>query len=377
MKPDLNGSLRDLPRVALSLAVIAGLLFASYLVVRPFLAAAVWAAMIVVATWPVMRWIEAHAGGRRWLATCAMCVLLLLAVVLPVLLAVFTLAQFSDEAIAWAKRLPEAGWPAVPGFVERLPVVGSQLAAGWRELGALGGAGIAARLSPYVGDLFRWTASEAGNVGLLLLHFLLTIAVAGIFFMRGEEGVEGLNRLARRLGGERATAALALSGQAIRGVALGVGLTALAQAVLGGLGLLVCSVPLVGLLTVLMFLLAIAQVGAGIVLLGATGWLYWQDQTLWGTVLLVWSVLVINVDNFLRPWLIQRSVRLPLLLIFLGVVGGLLSFGIIGIFVGPVVLAVTYELGLAWVAEQDAPGPAAATGVPQAGAAADAPAPRA
>ena len=359
MKLDLDGGLRDLPRVALALAAIAALLFASYLVVRPFLAAAVWAAMIVVATWPVMRGIEARAGGRRWLATTVMCALLLLAVVLPVLLAVVTLAEFSDEALAWAKRLPDAGWPLLPGFLERLPGVGPRLAAGWQELGALGGAGIAARLSPYLGDFFRWTAAEAGNLGLLVLHFLLTVAVAGILYMRGEAGVEGLRRVAARLGGARATAALALAGQAIRGVALGVGLTALAQALLGGIGLLVCGVPLAGLLTVLMFLLAIAQVGAGIVLLGATGWLYWQDQTLWGTVLLVWSVLVINVDNFLRPWLIQRSVKLPLLLIFVGVVGGLLSFGIIGIFVGPVVLAVTYELALAWVAEQDAPAPPA------------------
>lgn len=359
MKLDLDGGLRDLPRVALALTAIAALLFASYLVVRPFLAAAVWAAMIVVATWPVMRWIETGAGGRRWFAATCMCALLLLAVVLPVLLAVVTLAEFSDEAVAWAKQLPEAGWPALPAFLERLPVVGARLAAGWRELGALGGAGVAARLSPYLGDFFRWTAAEAGNLGLLVLHFLLTVAVAGIFFMRGEAGVEGLRRVAARLGGERATAALSLAGQAIRGVALGVGLTALAQALLGGIGLLVCGVPLAGLLTVVMFLLAIAQVGAGVVLLGATGWLYWNDQTLWGTVLLVWSVLVINVDNFLRPWLIQRSVKLPLLLIFVGVVGGLLSFGIIGIFVGPVVLAVTYELALAWVAEQDVQPPAA------------------
>jgi predicted PurR-regulated permease PerM len=354
-----NGSelLRDIPRLALVLAAIAGLLLASYLVVRPFLAASVWAAMIVVATWPVMRWFESQLGGRRWAATAVMCTLLLLAVVLPVLMAVFTLAEFSGEAVDWAKRLPEASWPELPAFVKRLPVVGERIAASWREYGALGGAGIAARVSPYLGDLFRWTATEAGNLGLLVLHFLLTVAVAGILYGLGEDAVAGLRRLARRLGGDRATSALALAGRAIRGVALGVGLTALAQALLGAAGLLVCGVPLVGLLTVLMFLLAISQVGPGILLLGATGWLYWQDQTLWGTVMLAWTVLVMNVDNFLRPWLIQRSVKLPLLLIFVGVVGGLLSFGIIGIFVGPVVLAVTYELTLAWVAEQDVPQP--------------------
>jgi predicted PurR-regulated permease PerM len=110
-------------------------------------------------------------------------------------------------------------------------------------------------------------------------------------------------------------------------------------------------VPHVVILTALMFLLGVAQVGAVPVLVGAVIWLYWQDQTLWAAVLVVWSVITGSLDNFLRPILIKKGADLPLLLVFAGVLGGLLAFGIIGLFVGPVVLAVSYTLLGAWVGD--------------------------
>jgi predicted PurR-regulated permease PerM len=145
-----------------------------------------------------------------------------------------------------------------------------------------------------------------------------------------------------------------LAGNAVRGVALGVVVTALAQALLGGLGLWVAEVPGAGLWTAVMLLLAVAQVGPLPVLLGGVGWLFWSDQTGAAIGLLVWSVGVGLLDNVLRPWLIRKGADLPLLLIFAGVIGGLLAFGLIGIFVGPIVLAVTYTLLGSWMAE-DAP----------------------
>ncbi len=140
-----------------------------------------------------------------------------------------------------------------------------------------------------------------------------------------------------------------LAGQAIRGVALGVGVTALVQAGLGGIGLAIAGVPFAGLLTAVMLLLCIAQLGPMLVLIPAVVWLYWSGDTGWGTFLLVWSLVVGTMDNFLRPVLIKRGADLPLLLIFAGVIGGLLAFGLVGIFVGPVVLAVAYTLLGAWM----------------------------
>ncbi|MCY7387389.1 MAG: AI-2E family transporter, partial [Burkholderiales bacterium] len=160
-----------------------------------------------------------------------------------------------------------------------------------------------------------------------------------------------LLRVGRRLGGKHGEATVVLAGQAIRGVALGVGVTAVVQSVLGGIGLAVAGVPFAGLLTIAMFILCLAQIGPLLVLVPAVAWLYWSGESGWGTLLLVISVLVATLDNFLRPMLIRMGADLPLLLNFVGVIGGLLAFGLVGIFVGPVVLAVAYTLLHAWVAE--------------------------
>ena len=139
------------------------------------------------------------------------------------------------------------------------------------------------------------------------------------------------------------------AGQAIYGVALGVVLTAFVHAVLAGIGLAVAGVPFAVMLTAVMFISAVVQVGVVPVLLCAIGWLYWTGDTTWGTVLLVWTLLVAPVDNILRPILIKKGADLPLLLIIVGVLGGLVAFGIIGLFVGPVILAVAYTLFTAWI----------------------------
>jgi predicted PurR-regulated permease PerM len=141
-------------------------------------------------------------------------------------------------------------------------------------------------------------------------------------------------------------------------VALGVVVTALVQALLGGVGLVVAGVPLAGFLTAVMFVLAVAQIGAGPVLIIATIWLYWKMDTTTATIFLVWAVFVGTIDNVLRPFLIKSGADLPLLLIFAGVIGGLLAFGVVGLFVGPVVLAIAYTEVVAWVQDVDTPAPA-------------------
>jgi predicted PurR-regulated permease PerM len=140
-----------------------------------------------------------------------------------------------------------------------------------------------------------------------------------------------------------------LAGNAIRGVALGVIVTALVQSALGGIGLAIAGVPFAALLTAIMLVLCIAQIGPLLVLLGAAAWGFHSLGTGWGAFLLVWALVVGLLDNFLRPLLIKRGADLPLLLIFAGVIGGLIAFGIVGIFVGPVVLAVAYTLLDDWV----------------------------
>ena len=350
---------RDLTGITLAVLFTAMLILGAVLIMRPFLTSMVWSTMIVVATWPMMLELQRRLGGRRWLAATGMAVALVLVFVLPLILAVSTIIEHGDGIVAWAKSLARAKLPALPEWAPRIPVVGAPLVSMWQELDSGSGQGILARIAPQIGSVFGWLAAQAGSLGMLMVQALLTLIISTILYVNGEAVVNGVLHFARRLGGERGDRTLEVAGRAIRGVALGVVVTAILQALLAGLGLLLAGVPLVGILTIVSFVLAVSQIGALPVLLPAVLWLYWKDETAWAIALAIWSVIVLNIDNFVRPILIQRGAKLPLILIFVGVIGGLVAFGMVGIFVGPVVLAVAYELLAAWVT-QDMHRPAAA-----------------
>ena len=209
------------------------------------------------------------------------------------------------------------------------------------------------KLAPHAGAMVKWTTSKFGSIGLLFVQFLLTVIIAAVMYAGGESAAAAVKRFGRRLAGPRGENIVVLAGQAIRGVALGVGVTALVQSALGGIGLAIVGIPFAGLLTAMMLMLCIAQLGPALVLIPAVIWVYWSGDTGWGTFLLVWSVIVVALDNFLRPVLIKLGADLPLLLILAGVIGGLFAFGLVGIFVGPVVLAVAYTLLGEWISDED------------------------
>ena len=339
----------DLARNTLGVLFIAGLILAAFWILRPFIGAAIWATTVVVATWPVLRRLQHRFGGHRLPAVLVMTLALLLLFVLPFTLGIVTLIDYSDEIVSAAKRLATLRMPVAPEWLSALPFVGPKIDSFWAETVASGPDGLMARLLPYVGQATRWLVSEVGTVGGLLVQVLLIVLLSALMYANGETAAFALLRVGRRLGGVHGEAVVVLAGQAIRGVALGVGVTAVVQSVLGGIGLTIAGVPYAGLLTVLMFLSCLAQIGPVLVLLPAVAWLYWSGDNGWGSFLLVVTGVVGTLDNFLRPVLIRMGADLPLLLIFGGVIGGLLAFGLVGIFVGPVVLAVAYTLMQAWV----------------------------
>jgi predicted PurR-regulated permease PerM len=340
---------RDYTRDVLAVLFIVALIGSSLWILRPFLGALVWSTTIVVATWPLMVGAQTWLWGRRALAVTLMTLLLLCVLVVPLTLAIGTVVANVEEIADWTKSLASFKMPAPPEFVTTLPVIGTKIAELWRHVAAAGIQDVAARAAPYAGGIVRWFVAQLGGVGVLLVEFLLTVILAAAMYVNGERASARIVRFGRRLAGERGENAVQLAGQTIRGVALGVVVTALAQAVFGGLGLLIAGVPFLGVLTGVMLLLAIAQIGVIPVLGTAAAWLYWSDQTAWGTFMLVWTIVAGTMDNFLRPILIKRGANLPLLLVFAGVVGGLLSFGLIGIFVGPVILAVADALLTSWI----------------------------
>ena len=333
---------------------IGGLIVGSLWVLWPFVGAIIWATMVVVATWPMMVSLQARLGNRRWLAVSVMTLALLLLLIVPLTLAVATIVEHSDRIIGWGKFLTHFSIPPPPDWVAGLPLIGQEATRLWAHLSAAGLGDLAAKVAPYAGGVAAWFAAQAGSAGLLTMQFLLTVVIAAIMYLHGEKAASMVLRFGRRLAGDRGETVILLAGRAIRGVALGVVVTALVQSLLGGIGLAICGVPFAVLLSGVMFILCIAQLGPALVLAPAVIWLYWSGDAFWGTVLLVWSVVVVTMDNLLRPILIRRGADLPLLLIFAGVIGGLVALGLIGIFVGPVVLAVTYTLLIAWINEPPA-----------------------
>jgi predicted PurR-regulated permease PerM len=341
---------RELTRIVLTVIVIGGLMAATFWILRPFLGAIIWATMIVVATWPLMLMVQRRLGGRRWAAVTVMSVVLLLVLVVPLSFAIGTIVAHLDDMVRWAKELREWQLPSAPAWLPGLPLVGERAVALWQQVAAEGIQVIIVKFTPYAGGLTRWFATQMGSFGAVFIQFVLTVIAAAVLYFYGEDAADWALRFGARLGAERGEQAVRLSGQAIRGVARGVVVTALVQALIGGIGLGIAGVPFATLLTAAMFLLALAQIGAVPILVLATIWLFWSGATGAAIFLIVVTVIAGTLDNFLRPWLIrQGAAELPLLLIFIGVIGGLIAFGLIGIFIGPLVLAVTHTLMRAWL----------------------------
>ena len=344
---------QDLTRTTLAVLFIGGLLAASFWVMRPFLPAIIWAVTLVIATWPLMLQVQHYAGNRRSIAVAVMTVVLLLVLVVPFWLAISTIVANMDDIVAWVRTVLSLRVPEPPDWLGDVPLIGVRAAQAWRQFTSAGVADLAPKLTPYAGELTRWFASAVGSLGGMFVQFLLTVAIAAAMYSGGERAAAMAVRFGRRLGGERGEMAVHLAGQAIRGVALGVVVTAVAQSVLGGVGLAVVGMPFAPVLTAVMFVMCLAQIGPALVLIPAVIWMYYASDTLWATVLLVFTIVTLTMDNFLRPVLIRRGADLPLPLILAGVIGGMIAMGLLGIFVGPTVLAIGYTLLDAWMADND------------------------
>ena len=346
-----QSSSRDLISITLAVLFIACFIVGSFWILRPFLFAFLWATLIVIPTWPLMQSACDRFGGRRGIAVALFTIALLLLVVIPLWLAFSAVVEQREVLASWIRSLATQELPLPPTWLADVPFVGERLAGRWLEVSQTDRQELMGKVVPYLQSVLGWFVSQIGSAGVLFVHFLLTVVLAAVLFMRGEAFADGVRRFARRLGGERGAQVTILAAQAVKAVAMGVVVTALLQAVLSALALWIVGIPYPVMLAAIILFLAIVQIGAGLILLPAIGWLFWNGQVAWAIVLIVFSVIIMSIDNVLRPLLIKRGANLPLLLIFAGVIGGLFAFGIIGLFIGPTVLAVSYTLLTAWINE--------------------------
>ena len=341
----------DIARTTLQLLALGILIAGSFWILRPFLVALTWATIIVVATWPLLLRAQAWLWGKRSAAVAVMTIALLLILVVPLYFAIETIVDNADQIANWSKSMATLTVPQPPARLGAVPIFGAKLVARWQQVAAASPDEISAGLWPIAHALVLWFVGQVGSVGLLLVQFLLTVIIAAMLYANGETVARGVDRFAWRLVGSRGESMLHLAARAVRAVALGVVVTAVVQSGLAGIGLAIAGVPFVSVLTALMFILGVAQVGPAPVLIAATIWVYAKSGAVWGSGVLVWGIFCLTLDNFLRPLLIKHEANLPLLLIFAGVIGGLIAFGVTGLFIGPVVLAVAYTLLVDWVSE--------------------------
>jgi predicted PurR-regulated permease PerM len=342
----------DIARILLVIVILSALTIGSLYVLRPFLPGLIWATTIVVATWPVMLAIQRRCGNRRWAATTVMLLILLIVIVLPLYHAISTLALHGSEIMAAIKALPSYALPPPPGWIHDVPIVGERAAHEWQTLSDAGAGGLLAKIEPYVSIAARWMLAHAAVVGVFVIHMFVTVIIAGILYTQGEAAAHFITRFATRIAAQRGAEAVKLAALSIRAVALGIVVTAVTQSALGGIGLWVAGVPAAGILTAVMLMFCLAQIGPLLPLLGSVAWLFYHDQRIAAILLLIWSVMIGMLDNVLRPILIKRGVNLSMLLILSGVLGGMFAFGIVGLFIGPVILAVTSTILNAWINEQ-------------------------
>jgi len=339
----------EIVRSTLAVLFIGLLISTSLWILRPFLFPLAWAIMIVIATWPLMLKVQRGCWNKRWVAVLVMSLALLLLLVLPLSFAILTVLDSTGDLVILLNKLKTVSLGAPPEWFEKIPLYSQKLIDRWQQLSVISPQELSDKLAPYVNTILTWFVAQVGNIGLLVVQFLLMVILAAVLYGQGEYASNLVCNFARRLAGDRGLEAALLSAAAVRSVAIGIVGTAIIQSALGGIGLVVTGVPAVTLLIAIMMLLCIAQIGPGLVLFPAVIWLYWSGDSTWATVLLIWSIIVAVSDNFLRPLLIKKGADLPLILIIVGVIGGLVAFGVIGLFLGPVMLAVTYTLLLAWI----------------------------
>lgn len=344
---------RDLTRTTLGVLAIFALILSTFWVVRGLLPAIVWAGIIVIATWPFMIMLQKILWGKRGLAVTAMAVLLLLVLVVPIVLVFGAVVGKVDDLDSLKQSLASFTIPPPPSWVGSIPLAGAKLSEKWITYAAMPRDELAQIVMPYAKVVLGWLLSTAGSMVGVLLQFLLTIIVAAVLYSTGETAAKGILAFMKRLAGPRGETVTILAEKSIRSVALGIVVTALIQTVLSGIGLLVTGVPGASLWTVAVLVFCLIQIGPLPVLLPAVIYIYWTGDAVRGTIMLVIALVALTVDNFIRPILIKKGADLPLVMVFTGVIGGLVAFGVVGLFIGPVVLAVSYTLLKSWVVDGD------------------------
>ncbi len=317
------------------------------LVLRPFISAALWAVILCFTTWPLFLRLEGLLGGRRALAALIATLLLAAVIAAPVAILGATLADNVSSLVTATQKLIQEGPPGPPDWVASVPLIGGRVADYWNSLNQSGSVPLheLAKLLPAAKKIAGWGGRALAEG---IIQIILSLVIAFFFYRDGHTVAYQLQSALRRIAGERGGRLLDLAGATIRAVVYGVLGTALLQGVVGAIGFAIAGVPGSVSLGFVTFVLSFIPGGPLLVAAPAAFWLYRQGSTGWAVFMVAWGVMVGMLDNVVKPLLISRGGSTPMILVMLGVLGGAVAFGVIGMFLGPTLVALSYSLFEQW-----------------------------
>ncbi len=327
---------------------ILGLILAwCFILINPFLPIIIWAAVLAIGLFPIFLWLKARLGGRAKLTVTIITLIGIGITIGPVsfiaTVLVSNVQSFADSIAAGTLVVPPP-----PEGIAKWPLFGEYLNNVWQQAAANLGE-VLTRFEPQIKELTKTLLLLSANTGLTILKFLLSIIISAGMMLNAEGIAVGLTRVLTRLTPTQGKAFLQLATSTIRNVTRGVIGISLVQSLAIGIGLVVADIPGSGLLTLLCLFLTIIQIGPGLVVLGTLIFAWSTMNTLGALLFTVWMIPATLIDNILKPMLMASGLPVPMLVIFIGVLGGTLTHGIIGLFIGPVILSLGYELVKAWI----------------------------
>lgn len=342
---------KNVIEIAIKLSLLGIMVIISFQLIRPFLVPVVWGIILAVATEPFISKVATMLGGRKSLASVLFVLLIVASLIVPTVL----MSLSSIEVVQTLSKQMESGTldvPPPPATVADWPLVGESVFRMW-QMAATNLEGALAQYAPQIKTIGGTVLGSVGGGLAGVFMAIISTCIAGVFLARSEKSAVVAEKLFTRLAGERGPEFTALATATIRGVMLGVVGVAVIQAILAALGMMVVGVPAAGLWSVLVLVCAVAQLPPILVLGPVAAYVFSVSETTPAVVFLVWAVLVSGSDSLLKPLLMGRGVNIPMLVILIGALGGMMLSGIIGLFVGAVILAIMYTLLMAWLNESD------------------------
>lgn len=335
-----------------TITIIALLVIGSVLVILPFLPAALWAIILAVSSWPLFTWLERKLGGRNSLAAALVTLLFTAVFIVPIVFAGIKMAGEVSKLTGIIQGIFQNGLPPLPAWIANLPYVGNQLTERWSYL-STHTPSLTAAIEPNLRRLANILLSAGAGIGKAL--FVVSMSLLILFFVlkEGHSLAKALEQIARRLAGEQGYRLLRLAGDTTSSVVYGVLGAAVVQGILATFGFWLANIPAHLLLGIAVGVIALIPLGlTAIILLPAAGWLFYNGSTGWGIFMLIWAVVVGNVDNLIRPIVISRGANLPFGIVLFGILGGVATGGILGLFIGATILGVSYTLLREWIASE-------------------------